>query len=152
MELTTKEKDLLKDLRDQEKLCIMKYEKYASCAGSQELQTLFNSMAKVEREHHKTIVQMMDGKVDQAPSSISNSSDCSCGCCSYSDEESRKNDAFMCSDMLATEKHVSALYDTCVFEFTNPEARKMLNHIQAEEQQHGQQLYTFMSNNNMSNI
>ena len=41
------------------------------------------------------------------------------------------------------------LYDTCVFEFTDPQARKMLNHIQAEEQQHGEKMYTYMSNNNM---
>ena len=151
MELTTKEKELLKDLKDQEKLCITKYDKYAASACSEELQTLFNSMAKVEREHHRTIVSMMDGKVEEVPSAISNSNDCSCGCVSYSNEESRQNDAFMCKDMLAMEKHASSLYDTCVFEFKNPQARKLLNHIQAEEQQHGQQLYAYMSNNNMYN-
>ncbi len=149
MELSTKEKELLKDLKDQEKLCIEKYERYASGTCSEELCSLFNSMAKTEREHHKTIVNMMDGKVEDAPATISNSNNCDCGCCNYSDEESRQNDAFMCKDMLATEKHASALYDTCVFEFTNPQARKMLSHIQDEEQQHGEQLYTFMSNNNM---
>jgi spore coat protein CotF len=51
--------------------------------------------------------------------------------------------------MLSTEKHVSALYDTSIFEFSNPEARKTLNHIQAEEQQHGEQLYAYMSCNQM---
>ena len=52
-------------------------------------------------------------------------------------------------DLLATEKHASALYNTCVFEFTYPEARKMLNHIQAEEQQHGEKIYAYMKCNNM---
>ena len=51
--------------------------------------------------------------------------------------------------MLSTEKHASALYDTSVFEFTAPNARKVLNHIQAEEQQHGEQLYSYMNANGM---
>ena len=52
-------------------------------------------------------------------------------------------------DMLATEKHASSLYDVSVFEFGNPVARRVLNHIQSEEQQHGEQLYSYMKSNNM---
>ncbi len=149
MMLSTKETELLKDLKGQEQLCIGKYEKYAQDAKSKELSALFQTMADTEREHLQTITQMMSGKVDPVPSSIHNGNNCNCGSVSYPDEESRKQDAFLCQDMLAMEKHASALYDTCVFEFKTPEARKMLNHIQAEEQQHGEQLYTFMSNNQM---
>ena len=149
MQVTEKEKGLLKDMRDQEKLCIEKYEKYAACASKDELKDLFSSMAKVEREHHRTIVSMMDGKTEEITGPISNSNNCNCGNAGYDNEQSRENDAFMCRDMLATEKHTSALYNTCVFEFTSPQARKMLNHIQAEEQQHGEQLYSYMNNNNM---
>ena len=51
--------------------------------------------------------------------------------------------------MLATEKHASSLYDVSVFEFGDPVARRVLNHIQSEEQQHGEQLYSYMKSNNM---
>ena len=149
MVLTQKESSLLKDLKDQELLCIEKYEKHASCASSEELKNLFNSMAQVEKEHLKTITDMMNGTVNSMPSTINNSNNQNCGCVSYSDEASRKNDAFLCKDMLTAEKHASSLYNTSVFEFGDPQARRTLNHIQAEEQQHGEQLYTYMKNNNM---
>ena len=47
------------------------------------------------------------------------------------------------------EKHVSSLYDTTIFEFTSPTLRDTLNHIQKEEQIHGEQLYEYMKINNM---
>ena len=53
------------------------------------------------------------------------------------------------TDALSMEKHVSGLYDTCIFEFTSPTLRDTLNHIQKEEQNHGEQLYEYMSKNNM---
>ena len=51
--------------------------------------------------------------------------------------------------VLAGEKHVSGLYDTCVFEFRDGQARNALNHIQKEEQEHGKQLYDYMTVNGM---
>ena len=47
------------------------------------------------------------------------------------------------------EKHVSSLYDISVFEFSDTNMRKALNHIQAEEQQHGEKLYAYMNANGM---
>lgn len=151
MNLTEKERGLLKDLQAQEQLCVTKYDKYAQCACSTELKSLFQSIADTERQHLKTVNDMMNGTVDVMPQSIGNSNNCHCGCAGYCDEQSRSGDAFLCSDMLASEKHASSLYDTSVFEFTDPEARRTLNHIQAEEQQHGEQLYTYMKNNGMYN-
>ena len=58
-------------------------------------------------------------------------------------------DAFLCGDALAMEKHVSSVYDTSIFEFSSPELRAALNHIQTEEQQHGEKLYAYMKCNNM---
>ena len=51
--------------------------------------------------------------------------------------------------VLAGEKHVSALYDTCVFEFKDGAARNVLSHIQQEEQQHGKMLFDYMQANGM---
>lgn len=147
--LTTKENGLLKDLKMQEQLCIDKYTKYASEAKSAELSALFTSIAQTECEHLKTINEIMDGKVPVMPATIGNSNNEHTSACKYESEEDKKHDAFMCNDMLSTEKHASSVYDVSVFEFTNPENRRTLNHIQAEEQQHGEQLYKYMSNNNM---
>ena len=53
-------------------------------------------------------------------------------------------------DALDTEKHVSGVYDTCIFEFTDAGARQALNHIQKEEQEHGQMLYDYMACHGMT--
>ncbi len=148
MNLTQKEIDFLDDFKSQEKLCIEKYDKYAGCACSTELKNLFGELASDERTHLKTINEMSGGTVADVPQSIK-ANNCNCGCAGYCDEQSRNNDEFLCKDMLASEKHVSALYDTGIFEFSDPKARKMLNHIQAEEQQHGEKIYAFMKSNGM---
>lgn len=150
MILTSKETDLLKDMKDQEELCIEKYTRYASLAKCPELAELLNSIANTEREHLKTVNEMMAGNEPESPAPLSENNDMCKTCTSiYQNPEDKKNDKFLLSDLLATEKHVSSLYNTSVFEFKSPAARKMLSHIQAEEQQHGEQLYAFMNCNNM---
>ena len=76
--------------------------------------------------------------------------------CVYSDgkpsacnEVEKKNDAYLCKDALAMEKHVSSVYDMSVFEFSSPTLRDTLAHIQKEEQNHGEKLYNYLSCNNM---
>ncbi|MBR4295999.1 MAG: ferritin-like domain-containing protein [Clostridia bacterium] len=149
--LSSKETSLLKDLKGQEQLCIDKYTKYSTEAKSTVLSQLFSSMAKTEENHLKTINEMMSGNVPVMPQTLENSNNQNTSAFSYTSEEDKKHDAFLCTDMLATEKHASALYDVSVFEFVSPENRRTLNHIQAEEQQHGEQLYKYMNNNNMYN-
>lgn len=149
MTLTTKETNLLKDMKGQEQLCIDKYEKYASEACAPELKTLFTSLANVERSHLNSVNDMMAGKVSTPSGSSSSSGGMSAFKANYANAEDKKKDTFLCSDMLSTEKHVSALYNTGVFEFSDVQARNMLNHIQTEEQQHGQKIYEFMNANGM---
>ena len=148
MNLTQKETDLLKDMTDQELLCIEKYEKYSCNACSGELKSLFKSLCDVERTHLKTVNDMMSGTVGAVPSGLS-ANNCFCGCVNYCDDTSKKCDEFLLKDMLASEKHVSSVYNTGIFEFSDPNARKMLNHIQSEEQQHGEKLYAYMKANGM---
>jgi hypothetical protein len=50
--------------------------------------------------------------------------------------------------LLSTEKYVSATYNTAIFEFNNTQIRKTLNHIQKEEQEHGELLYNYLKQNN----
>lgn len=148
MNLTQKELDFLNDFKSQEKLCIEKYEKHACCACSTELKNLFNELANKEREHLKTVTEMASGTVADVPQGIS-ANNVNCCCAGYCDDESKKIDEFLCKDMLSFEKYVSSIYDTGIFEFSDPKARKMLNHIQSEEQQHGEKIYAYMKSNGM---
>lgn len=111
MQLTQKEKELLKDLKGQEKLCVEKYSQHA--AGETAPKNDFKQTYSV------------------------------------SETPEKKNDCYICSDLLATEKHASALYDTCIFEFKNEQLRTVLNSIQREEQEHGKKIYDYMAANNM---
>ena len=149
MTLTQKEHGLLKDAKGQEELCIAKYQKYSEMAKATELKALFASMAQVEQNHLQTVTSMMNGTVPQPAQKLENSNNNHCTPSKYTTEDDRKSDALLCQDMLTTEKHVSALYDTSIFEFSDPQARQVLNHIQAEEQQHGEQLYAYMNCNQM---
>lgn len=148
MQLTQKETDLLKDLKGQEKLCVEKYSNHASAAVDTQLKNLFTQIAQVEQKHLDIINQIESGAV---PSAGSGSSTQPTFTATYSIAETpdKKNDSFLCSDLLTMEKHASHLYDTCIFEFTNENLRTVLNKIQTEEQNHGKMIYDYMSTNSM---
>ncbi len=150
MNLTTKETELLKDLKSQEQLCIDQYTKYSSEAKSQTLSKLFNSLADTEREHLQTLNDIMSGNVPTVGCMISGDNQY-CEPAGYQNENDKTADALLCKNMLSMEKHVSSVYNTSVFEFKNPQLRKALNHIQSEEQQHGEKIYAFMECNGMYN-
>ena len=59
------------------------------------------------------------------------------------------HDKMLCQDSLSTEKYVSSTYDTTIFEFRDTNARQVLNHIQKEEQEHGEKIYNYMSQHGM---
>ena len=149
MILTSKETDLLKDMKEQEELCIEKYTRYASMAKCPELSNLLNSLADTERKHLTTINDMLSGNEPSAPGTLSANNSLAVCSTAYSDSQAKKDDKFLLADMLSTEKHVSSVYNTGVFEFKSPAARRMLSHIQAEEQQHGELIYAFMNTNGM---
>lgn len=62
------------------------------------------------------------------------------------------SDADMCTDLLMTEKYVSGTYDTAIFEFRDTRVRDVLNHIQKEEQKHGEAIFQYMENKGMYNV
>jgi spore coat protein CotF len=62
-----------------------------------------------------------------------------------------KNDADLCNDILMTEKFVSGAYDTAIFEFRDPNIRQTLNHIQKEEQEHGESVFNYMDSAGLYN-
>jgi len=127
--LTQKETSLLTDLKKAEELCIEKYQKYSNEACDPELKNLFSSLKGVEQQQPPANAKAAYGMGNADPNKV--------------------KDSYLCSDQLSTEKHVSALYDTCIFEFKDVNARNALNHIQKEEQEHGEKIYAYMAKNNM---
>ena len=150
MTLTQKETTLLSDLKSQEQLCIEKYNQYSQQAHDPELKKLFSTLSENERKHLDTINQILNGTEvsmpAQSPSAVQAKLQCKMSSCN---EDEKKNDAYLCKDALSMEKHVSSVYNTGVFEFSSPVLRDTLAHIQKEEQNHGEQLYNYLSCNNM---
>ncbi|MCI1965965.1 MAG: spore coat protein [Oscillospiraceae bacterium] len=151
MQLTQKETLLLKDLKEQEQTCVEKYNKYSSDASDQQLKNLFSQIAQMENQHLNTINQIMGGTVpamqsgnQQQPQQTFtenyNMAD---------NSQEKQQDSYLCTDLLSTEKHVSSTYNTSIFEFKDTNIRNTLNHIQKEEQQHGEQIYNYMAQNGM---
>ncbi len=148
MTLDQKEKDLLKDLKGQEKLCVDKYAKHASCAKDAQLKNLFTQISQNEQKHLDALTQIENGTVPQF-SGTDLQQPTFTATYGATENPDKKNDCYLCSDLLATEKHASGLYDTCIFEFKDENLRQVLNSIQKQEQEHGKQLYDYMSTNSM---
>jgi rubrerythrin len=149
MVLTQKESTLIKDLLGQEQLCIDKYTRHAECAHDPALKDLFTKIAGVEQEHKNTLSQIQQGNVPSMSGSKQSTPPSFTPYHTSGDTPEKQQDFYLCTDLLTTEKHASGLYDTCVFEFGQPELRQILNHIQTEEQQHGEQIYRYMKANGM---
>ncbi|MDD2573267.1 MAG: spore coat protein, partial [Firmicutes bacterium] len=47
--------------------------------------------------------------------------------------------------------YVSGTYDTAIFEFKDSQVRDVLNHIQKEEQKHGEAIFKYMESKGMYN-
>lgn len=147
--LTQKEISLLKDLKDQEKLCEQKYQKSADAARDPQLKQLFTDLAAVEHHHYDMLVQIDGGQVPtntRAPAVNGMPFQQTYG---IGSEPTKDGDAYLCRDLLTAEKHASSLYNTCVFEFGQSELRQVLGGIQTDEQKHGEQIYKYMKANNM---
>lgn len=181
--LTQKERQLLNDQLNHEKICIEKYSNYAQQVSDPQLTQLLNQYASQEQQHYDTITQLLQG---QQPSMSAQSSTGTSAGSSMSASSSRasssghgsggygqahaslqmsagspsgfsgvnnsSDDALLLTDMLMTEKFISGTYDTAIFESATPVVRQALQHIQDEEQQHGEGLYNYMSQNGMYNV
>ena len=153
MTLTKKEQSFLKDLQHEEKLCVEKYHKAAEAACDPKLQQIFNKLEQAEQNHYDTVTQMLNGTVPQMQSQSKGQNQKAKqqpeDLKSAANRADKKSDAYLLSDLLATEKFVSGVYNTAVFEFNDPAARQTLAAIQQQEQQHGKEIADYMSANNM---
>lgn len=155
LNLTQKETYLLEDQKSHEELCIKKYTNYANQAQDQQLKQLFLTHAQQEQEHLNTIVQILSGQVPNLSQSQqqqqSNQAQYTQQQPSTNTGMTNQTDADLCNDLLATEKYVSGTYNTAIFEFTDHNVREALNHIQKEEQQHGEDIFNYMQSHGMYN-
>ena len=120
MKLNKKETNLLNDLKASEELCIEKYERYSKQAKDKDLKGLFDAIGAEESQHLDTINGILSGKMPDMSSG--NSPDdknikvpkkvCYGKECSSADKQ---HDAYLCTDALTTEKHVSSSYNTDIF-------------------------------------
>ena len=146
--LSTKERMLLEDEKSHEQLCIDKYNEYSNKASCPELKNLFSQLAQKEQKHLDSINQLLNGVVpninqqqneQQAPINLNSNN--------YNE-----HDKMLCSDSLSTEKFVSSTYNTAIFEFRDKNIRQVLNHIQKEEQEHGEKIYNYMASHGMYQV
>lgn len=164
VKLTTKEKYLLEDSKTHEEQCILKYNNYATLANDAELKAVFRSNGKKEEEHLKTINQLLSGKVPTVSQTNSQSGNQSQSAQKPLSQQSsieqnsngansfNASDKDLCTDMLMTEKYVSGAYDTTIFEFKDAQVRDVLNHIQKEEQKHGEAIFSYMVSKGMYSL
>jgi len=154
--LTQKERMLLEDQKSHEELCIEKYTKYEQQAKDIQLKQICAANGQVELSHLNSINQLLSGTVpdlnqnqnqnqNQNPMQNVNNTNTQSGGINLSDKD-------MCTDLLMTEKYVSGSYDTTIFEFRDTGARDVLNHIQKEEQKHGEAIFKYMESKGMYNV
>ena len=167
IQLSTKERYLLEDAKTHEEQCILKYGNYAKLAMDQQLKTVFQSNLKKEEEHLQSINQLLSGTVpsisggsqsgSQGGTPVSSQSNPSAmsqqgqqsSQTPGSNQSFQASDKDLCIDMLSAEKYVSSTYNTAIFEFKNSQVRDVLNHIQTEEQKHGEAIFNYMQSKGM---
>ena len=152
MILTEKEATSIQDLQTQEETCIKTYEKYEQQAHDTELKSLFQRLKKEEQTHYDSLGQVLKGSVPSCNCNDSDGKD-------YqpkrtydqmTNSEEKKEDCFLATDCIGTEKLVSSEYNTNVFTCSDSEVRKLLADIQIEEQNHAEMLYKYKQVNGMS--
>jgi spore coat protein CotF len=165
IQLSTKERLLMQDQKSHEELCISKYQSYANQAKDPALSQLFDSLAQKEQEHLNSINQILNGQVpsiQQGKQTGSSPTDTTMwqtpqsmmmeAASQNQMQGDSQQDSMFCKDMLSTEKFVSSTYNTAIFECASTEVRQVLNHIQKEEQEHGEQIFKYMQSKGMYNV
>lgn len=152
-----KETSYLQDAKKEEELCIKKYNGYANQAQDPQLKQLLSQLAQQEQQHLNSINQLLSGQLPATGSQQQGQQSQQQGGQQAQQQYppiqgGSQNDATLCEDQLTTEKHVSSTYNTAIFEFRDANVRQILNHIQKEEQQHGEQLFNYMASHGMYTV
>lgn len=151
LQLTQKERTLLEDQKIHEEICIQKYTNYAQQVKDPQLKQLFDQYASQEQQHYNTINQLLQGQEPVIGGNQGIQQQIQQTQSQPGAGMANQEDAALCTDMLMTEKFVSGTYDTAIFESANSPVRQALQHIQKEEQQHGEGIFNYMQQNGMYN-
>ncbi len=149
IQLSQKEKMLLQDQKSQEEICVIKYQKYSQQAQDSQLKQLFNTLSTEEQQHLNTVNQMLQG---QEPNMGQTQQQENVPQVNAQGLAGNADDKMLCSDLLSTEKYVSGTYDVAIFEAVNPNVRQALQHIQQDEQRHGEMIFNYMHTHGMYNV
>ncbi|MDD3653485.1 MAG: spore coat protein [Desulfotomaculaceae bacterium] len=142
---------LMQDQKAHEELCVQKYQNYSNQAQDPQLKQLFSSLAQQEQQHLNSINQILSGQLPNTQQSQRGQQAQGYQQITGRGAMANQADATLCNDMLTTEKYISGTYDTSIFEFTDSNVRQVLNHIQKEEQEHGEKIFKYMESNGMYN-
>jgi len=141
---------LLEDLKSQEEICVVKYQKYSEQAQDAQLKQLFSTLSTEEQHHFDMVNQMLQGQEPNMAHPQGQQQQQQAGMAQGA--TGNQNDKILCNDLLSTEKYVSGTYDTVIFEAANPTVRQALQHIQKDEQQHGEKLFHYMQSHGMYQV
>ena len=150
IKLSQKERMLLEDGKKQEELCVKKYQGYASKVQDVTLKNLLTEIAQEEQHHHNMIDQMLQGvapNMTHVGGATTPQNDST-----FKASSGNTNDQLLLEDLLSTEKYVSSFYDTLVFESADPKVRQAVQHIQKDEQGHGEKLFNYMNSHGMYDV
>ncbi len=153
VQLTQEERKVLEDHKKHEEVCIQKYDQYAQKASDPQLRNMFSQFASQERQHHETLSQLLQGQQPSTGGGSGQGQQQSRPAVQNSGQNPRgsagQDDALMCQDAMMMEKFISDSYDNGIFASTNPTVRQALQHIQDEEQEHGEGLLNYLQNHGL---
>ncbi len=152
MVLTEKETTTIQDLQTQEQSCVEKYKRYSKEAKDPVLQALFSELQQEEQRHYDSLQQVLTGTVPTCDCNDRDGKNYNPTATydAMTNSEDKKNDCFLATDCIGTEKMVSGTYNTDVFVFGDSDVRKLLADIQIEEQNHAEMLWKYKTVNGMS--
>lgn len=163
MQLSQKERMLIEDERHHEELCVQKYTQASTQSSCPQLKQLFNKLATEEQKHYDTLTQILNGQQPNLGQGNQNQQSNNMqqnlstqimqnNTNNNANQNYNQQDALLCNDLLNTEKFISSTYNTAIFECVDPTIRKALQHIQQDEQSHGEQLFNYLNSHGMYNV
>lgn len=150
--LTQKERMLLEDQKSHEQNCIQMYNNYANITSCPQLKQICKANGQVEQHHLDSLNQLLSGTIpnmnqqsqpQNATVQPTNTSQVTG--VSLTDKD-------ICTSILMAEKYVSGAYNTTIFEFRDTNVRDLLNHIQKEEQKHGEAIFQYMESKGLYQV
>ena len=150
MKLNQKETQLITELKNQEELCLQKYNFYAKQAKDPELKSLFRKISKHEQNHYDMLTELTTGTVPHIRTKSPTAVKYEPKATHPGDQACKDFDKFLCTDVIATEKYVATTYNNDLFYFASPEVRNVLNAIMTDEQNHAEMIWKYKVANKMA--